>query len=530
MLNSTLTLPVLRLGPWQLLLGGLLFFLGLGAFPIYIVDEARNAQAAWEMLRAGEWIVPTFNGTLRADKPPLHYYGMRLGYLLLGKNALAARLASGLCGLVTMLVIYKFTTRYANRTAGLLAALLFPVGIYVPVQFHLATPDPYLCCFFTLAQCSLFRGYLDRSRGWLALGYLSLGLAVLAKGPVALVLTAGGWAFFLLGRPLKLWTNLRAMRLLLGVVLLLLLVVPWFYLVDQRTDGRFTEVFFWEHNANRFLETKEGHGGSPLLVPALAVAALLPFAFWLPQGILRVWRRADEAMRLALSLAGFVVVFFMFSQTKLPSYPFPAVPFFAIVLGSYLARYWRKKPPSRGDQISFHAAGLLLLALPAGVWFGLEADPLLRDLSSSWWHLTALAVPALAALFFWHRAQTTRALGALWSGFWLFQVYVLLWLLPQIGQRSQVTAALPLLREAPEFIALGRFAPAFVYELDRRIESVDSSRQLRDYLAEAPDGTLILTAERYRDRLPAELDLRPVFRQKDLFEYPTTLIFRYHAR
>lgn len=89
-LRAPLEKPIASLN-WMLLFSGVLFWVGLSSFPIYIVDEARNAQAAWEMYAGGEWIVPTFNGGVRTDKPPLHYYGVMVGYLIFGKTAFAAR-------------------------------------------------------------------------------------------------------------------------------------------------------------------------------------------------------------------------------------------------------------------------------------------------------------------------------------------------------------------------------------------------------------------------------------------------------
>src|SRR6059058_2280512 len=47
---------------------GLLFFWNLGGPTLWDLDEGRNATAAWEMYAANNWVVPTFNGTLRIDK------------------------------------------------------------------------------------------------------------------------------------------------------------------------------------------------------------------------------------------------------------------------------------------------------------------------------------------------------------------------------------------------------------------------------------------------------------------------------
>ena len=68
-----------------------LCLIGSWAYPIYILDEAKNAEAAREMLVHSEFIVPKFNRLLRTDKPPLHYYFMILGYKLFGVNAFGAR-------------------------------------------------------------------------------------------------------------------------------------------------------------------------------------------------------------------------------------------------------------------------------------------------------------------------------------------------------------------------------------------------------------------------------------------------------
>jgi 4-amino-4-deoxy-L-arabinose transferase-like glycosyltransferase len=77
-----------------------------GSHPIYILDEARNAEAAREMFVSGDWIVPTFNGQLRTDKPPLHYFFMIAGFKLFGTTALGARFFSTICGMATLLLIF----------------------------------------------------------------------------------------------------------------------------------------------------------------------------------------------------------------------------------------------------------------------------------------------------------------------------------------------------------------------------------------------------------------------------------------
>ena len=87
---------------WLFIIAAVLLFTGIGSTPMYILDEARNAQAAREMMERNDWIVPTFNGELRPHKPPLHYYFMQLAYRAFGMNAFAARFFSAVFGWLTL--------------------------------------------------------------------------------------------------------------------------------------------------------------------------------------------------------------------------------------------------------------------------------------------------------------------------------------------------------------------------------------------------------------------------------------------
>lgn len=77
---------------------------GLDSFNIYILDEAKNAEAAREMWEKSSWFFPTFNGKPRYDKPPLHYFFFGIAYKAFGVNAFAARVfpavARWLCSLL----------------------------------------------------------------------------------------------------------------------------------------------------------------------------------------------------------------------------------------------------------------------------------------------------------------------------------------------------------------------------------------------------------------------------------------------
>ena len=94
--------PDHRAAHYALLLAvtALLCLPNLGGPSLWDIDEGNNAEAAREMRDSGNWVVPTFNGHLRADKPVLLYWCQVLSFQIFGVNEFAARLPS-LTGLMS---------------------------------------------------------------------------------------------------------------------------------------------------------------------------------------------------------------------------------------------------------------------------------------------------------------------------------------------------------------------------------------------------------------------------------------------
>src|ERR1043166_2054327 len=83
----------------------------LGGPSLWDIDEGNNAEAAREMLESDNWVVPTFNGQLRVDKPALLYWLQLGAYKIFGVNEFAARLPSALAALATVLLAYELGRR-----------------------------------------------------------------------------------------------------------------------------------------------------------------------------------------------------------------------------------------------------------------------------------------------------------------------------------------------------------------------------------------------------------------------------------
>lgn len=367
----------------------------LGGPRLWDRDEPRNAGAAREMLEAGDWVVPTFNARLRAHKPVLLYWCIMSSYSVLGVSEFSARLPSALCAIGTTLCTWFIGRRLFGPMAGVWAAIALASSLMFGVAGRAATPDSVLIFCTTLATAiyvgGTFRARFDGApcdtaaqlitpghyfpQHWptaIAM-YAAMGLAVLAKGPVGLVLPTAVIGMFLLIvrlpadglpsqfnlgsfllrliRPFEPVHFLRTcwyMRPLTAIFTVAAVAVPWYWAVGLATDGQFLEGFFWEHNVRRATETMEGHrGGFLWFYPLAILIGFFPWScFALPLMLdtsAQVRRRdgAGASFILAVCWVAVYVGLFSIARTKLPSYITPCYPGLALLVGSYVDRWSR---------------------------------------------------------------------------------------------------------------------------------------------------------------------------------------------
>ena len=347
-------------------LGLVLFFPNLGGPSLWDLDEGRNATCALEMLLANTWVIPTFNGQLRPDKPALLYWLQMAAYDVFGVNEFAGRLPSALAALATVLLCYELARSMFTPSTGLLAGIVAAASPMLCGAARFANPDALLNLLIVLTLALFWIGW-QRPRLWwfVAIGAAE-GCGMLAKGAVALVLPLAIITAFLLWqrRP---WLLLDR-RNIAGGVALLLVAAPWYVRVTVETKGAFARDFFLTHHVDRFTSRMENHGGGLWYYPLVIVLGTVPWAiflgpaFWYgfwsalrtPAERWRIWwsaaaesaaaptdaDRRIAAYRLLACWIGLFLVFFTISATKLPNYALPALVPTAIVMARFLDR-WR---------------------------------------------------------------------------------------------------------------------------------------------------------------------------------------------
>ncbi|HZZ78589.1 MAG TPA: glycosyltransferase family 39 protein [Gemmataceae bacterium] len=542
--------------PWHYLLllalAGALFFLNLGGATLWDIDEGRNADCALEMMRADNWIIPTFNGQLRAHKPALLYWLQIFSYMLFGVNEFAARFPSALAALVTVLAVYELARSMFGRTTGLFAGVIVAATPMLCGAARFANPDSLLNCCTVLTLATFWIGLAERRWWWFVLLGAFSGLAVLAKGPVGLVLpTAVNFLFLLWERRLAImWDR----RWLLASTAFTFTALPWYIWVGLETHGEFLYGFLWQHNVQRGMSAMEAHDGFPgfylvvLLVGtapwSIFLLASLWFACW--SAIRSPWRKFENvwasardddgdrpaAYRMLLCWIGVYVLFFSLAATKLPNYVLPTVAPCAILLARLLER-WRTgsiRLPAWLQVSAVTCLGLIGVGLGLGlVLASLGQDSLFpgggyADLKM--WALVGIAplVAALVGAWFIRQGQVGRFIFAL-------SLSAVLMLAPLAAYASGLFnryKAPRLLVEQAELVQPGRdirigcfqidHLPSLNFYAQRNIEQLENGEDAARFLQYSVPVYLILPAETWeRFATTHGGSARIVARQFDLY-------------
>jgi 4-amino-4-deoxy-L-arabinose transferase-like glycosyltransferase len=322
------------------------YFSHLGVLGFVGPDEPRYAWIARDMAETGDWVTPRLYGKPWFEKPPLFYWAAGHCFKWFGVSEAAGRLPSAVSALLATLALAWLALRlYGAETARWLL-LLLPTTVGMIGFSHAAATDMPFSGMLTIAMVCAFvvlgltrdenTPILPRTR-WLALVLfgLSMGLAVLAKGPVAIILCGGGvlfWALFT-----KHWHDTLRLLHPAAIATFCATALPW-YIRCARRNPDFLRVFFIEHNLKRYLTPEFQHIQPFWFYLPVLLVALLPWT------ALFLWRVAHEVVRFlraqrmkepALLLAcwaGFCVVFFSISRSKLPGYILPALPALALIL------------------------------------------------------------------------------------------------------------------------------------------------------------------------------------------------------
>ena len=325
------------------------------------------------MLAGGDWIIPHLNGLEYLEKPPLQYWATALSYRWFGVNEFAARLYCALCAFGTIALCWAMAWRLGGVACAWRAAAMLSGMLIFCVLGHLLTLDMSLTFYLTLS----LTGFLlaqgaraptvdgtsrddtsrddtarddtaregapprdgrprDSSRYWMLLAWVAAALGIMTKGIVAAAIPAAVLvSYSLWTRDFSAW---RRLQLPLGLVLFLVIAVPWHWFAALR-DGDFLEFYFVHEHLARYLTPVAQRVEPWWFFLPIFVLGTVPWSFSAVRVVAAGWRRASGPRRKGAGLDAplflwiwvvFIIVFFSLSDSKLMPYILPVMPAVAV--------------------------------------------------------------------------------------------------------------------------------------------------------------------------------------------------------
>lgn len=175
----------------MLVLSALLFIPLAGDCPLFDWDEVNFAECAREMVVSGNYAYAQINFKPFWEKPPFFIWMQAASMNVFGVNEFAARFPNAICGILSLLFMYHAGSKSHSTRFGWMWALIYSATVLPHFYFRSGIIDPWfnLFIFYSLWQAFHLINAPLKANWWKALlGGIALGLAVLTKGPAALLI------------------------------------------------------------------------------------------------------------------------------------------------------------------------------------------------------------------------------------------------------------------------------------------------------------------------------------------------------
>jgi 4-amino-4-deoxy-L-arabinose transferase-like glycosyltransferase len=310
------------------------------------------------------------------------------------------------------------------------------------------------------------------------------GLAVLAKGLIGIVfpmMIIGIWILLT-----NQWRLLKQCYLATGILLFLLIVLPWHILVQSR-NPEFFQFYFIDQQFLRYSTLIAQRYQPDWFFIPIFIAGFLPWICFLPQAIVnhfpRNWQQFKEKNNYIFLLlwVGLIFIFFSFSHSKLIPYILPIFPALALLTGHYLSTHWLQNKDIKWGYIAvplvwlgLGGIGILYLANDATITLS-QAARFFLIVGYSFFLLTSVVASCFTLLKKFKIAFASLAIGSVIS-FLIVSVGI-----PQLDTRSikpLVFVLKPLLKPGDKIVAYYDYYQDLPFYLKQRVYTVNIGGEL----------------------------------------------------
>jgi 4-amino-4-deoxy-L-arabinose transferase-like glycosyltransferase len=306
----------------SLFAGFLLFIPFLGGVHLFDWDEINFAESAREMLVTGDFLTVRINYEPFWEKPPLFFWLQVLSVKLFGENEFAMRFPNAIAGIFTLFVLFRTGRRIMDEKFGLIWMLVYAGSILPFFYFKSGIIDPWFNLFIFIG-ISHFAYYFIFQEGRiknLILSALFFGLAVLTKGPVAVLILILTFGVYMLIKKFRIQTSLR--DVLIFFTVLLFTGGIWFLLQVLSGNLHIVQDFI-EYQVRLFRTRDAGHGGFFLYHFVVLLIGVFPASIFAIPALRKTTMETYRPLSFALwmkILFWVVLILFTIVKTKIVHY------------------------------------------------------------------------------------------------------------------------------------------------------------------------------------------------------------------
>ena len=369
--------------PLLTILCGAAFLVNLGGYPLYTKGEPREAVVVLDMFKGhslSSFLLPMRAGVEIPSKPLLmHWLIAALSLITGGVGEWTVRLPSAILAIAGVLCCYLYVRRLFNERAALFSALILATNFQYLQAAGGARVDMTLTFFMEVGffEFLMIAEGLTKRRMLL---YVALTLAVLAKGPVGVLLPGAVAVVFIAIE--RRWSLLRQLDLVKGALLVAILAGGW-YVAATIIGGRaFFDKQVLSENVFTYLNhpgISRGHGHPFYYMEVVLLAGFLPWSVLLPFAAARfsdLQKLRDPRLLYLMIWFAVVLLFYNFAFSKRGVYLLALYPALSAIFGLYLAEELRAASATSWMRIVSIGMGIFFALTAVG---GLMLAPIVRE-------------------------------------------------------------------------------------------------------------------------------------------------------
>lgn len=310
------------------------------------IDSAQYAAISKEMYNTGSYLQVFERGHDYLDKPPLLFWFSSMMFSFFGVHHFVFRLLPVAVSFLGVYATYRFTLQYYNEKSARYAALIFASCQAFFLMNHDVRTDTMLTGF-TICAIWLISSYIEmRKMQDLVFGSICISLALLAKGPIGLMVPVLGLGGHLVLK--KKWKSIFDINYLIVVLIVGILLFPMclgLYLQFDTDPAKESGLYFyfWKQSFGRLTgENVWSNNPSPTFLAENLLWSFLPWTLiFIPAFVMKIKRLFYHGRNQGeefISLFGFLLPFIALSTSRyqLPHYIFILFPLAAVITGIYL--------------------------------------------------------------------------------------------------------------------------------------------------------------------------------------------------